>query len=362
MSNQNSTFEKPLVLITHQGGANKPDKLAAFRIDSVEKLNYFLNTTNKINGINIRTSPQIEIRDSLSKEGKILYKGRPDARSVYQNLRANLATEKTLEEKIVENLKKGDVIKNFVIDYSHLEVHNKRNDVAVFNRMLKFGKRPNSTFNSTETMNRTLEKVILERMDDIVYWTENEPNEAKLELLCQMDGPIGHGYIYDKHDYRIKEVETEYVSCVLVRDDKMPCGFGILTAYPNCDTRYVEVEKTGRNIRPLLEKTYTYESEKESEQEWLEFLCDPDPNRIDYPTFDAQRRQKKAKNAEEKKQSQPQNKPICQPVINSVNANTSNKNIVSKNINTKGNNERRTFNSFKELASQMEYKNETPDF
>lgn len=161
----------------------------------------------------------------------------------------------------------------------HADIHVEQSDVDSMERLLSHDTFDSSTFIDTDIADYCINETLYANANQIETWIANYAETGLQPLHANFDPDvteipnIGHGFATDKTNRTIKEYNAQDATIILRKDRTNGYGFTMVTAYPNITTE--DATPTGRDLRPIVRDTPTYQKSSPLGKAYLEHRCDP---------------------------------------------------------------------------------------
>lgn len=194
-----------------------------------------------------------------------------------------MPTKPLNEQKVRDGFKNltFDMVKNY--NTHVMEEHVNLNEVDNLDMVLSGRKQTQGHFvnagkktNTNMFVQKLIELAIKQKQEDVISWMKESENMKSTEFSLTVRGKL-IGKVFKKEDgnnNRISEYDTSAMRIVIQRNDSMPLGFSLLTAYPTLDTKYKE--RTNRDISELVRKTNTFKNADDIEKVYHLYRTNPD--------------------------------------------------------------------------------------
>lgn len=203
-----------------------------------------------------------------------------------------MALTKPLNEQKVKDGFKNltfDMIENY--NTHAIEEHADRNEIECLDTVLSGHKKSQGMFeysgkkmDKSMFLKKIIETIMKQKQDDIIAWMKKSNNYNNIDFpVVIRNKQIGKVFSKEDNSNKITEYATSAIRIVIQRNDAMPLGFSLLTAYPDLDTRYKE--KTERDLSELVKSTKTYKDSDDMEKIYHLYRTAPNSSMQIY-TFD----------------------------------------------------------------------------
>lgn len=164
--------------------------------------------------------------------------------------------------KMIDAYNKGNLIEQLTHPVkTHIDRHSKTTDVQSLERL--FTDVPSSSiFTDQETANMFIEDTLTFHDRSIQNWLDTARHGETWAIRQDFrdegyDETVGRGVVLNKNTHLIKEYNTDAIRVVLQKDNTMPLGCTLITAYPDMENPHIV--PTERNLNAITKQTETYQ-------------------------------------------------------------------------------------------------------
>ena len=199
-----------------------------------------------------------------------------------------------MTKKQLDDILMSDNFMDKITDYkSHVDIHTDKGLTDDLDRVILDREEAQSRFcndiENTEDKQANKEhaeflisEALLYHSGDILKWLKDAQNNSKFAFNTKFDtedyGMVGTGIIYDRNNNTLKEYQTDTMRMVLRKDNTMPLGFALVTAYP--DMKRQNIQPTGRNLTTYVKNTKAYAKADDIGKTYLIYRTDVNNNHL----------------------------------------------------------------------------------